>query len=301
MKTAPKWFVPRQIWVSERVAFAFFVYTLTASWFFSIGAEERLKIASINLLAASVILLMNRFGPRGLISALRNWLPCALIILAYRESGLFLSPDVTHSLDNLFVVWDRALLGNAIAREIVALYSPFIDRFFELAYLLTYPFVPLGFAAIYLRKEAPNSHAGIENVTDRFWTTVLLAVLTSYALFPYFPLTPPRVLFQDLVVHGDHPLLRQTNLWVLDRFSVQACLFPSGHVAGAVATALAVRAERPRLGALFMFAAASIAAATVYGRYHYFADAVAGALVGVAAYAVSSRIHQSSAKLPTSS
>jgi len=35
-----------------------------------------------------------------------------------------------------------------------------------------------------------------------------------------------------------------------------------------------------------MFLAASVAVATVYGRYHYAADALAGALVGIAAYAV---------------
>jgi membrane-associated phospholipid phosphatase len=55
---------------------------------------------------------------------------------------------------------------------------------------------------------------------------------------------------------------------------------------------LAVRAYRPRLGILFSIAALSVAAATVYGRYHYLADAVAGVLVGVAAFAVSSRIHR---------
>jgi len=33
--------------------------------------------------------------------------------------------------------------------------------------------------------------------------------------------------------------------------------------------------------------------ATVVGRYHYAADALAGALIGIAAFLVSSRIHRS--------
>jgi membrane-associated phospholipid phosphatase len=82
------------------------------------------------------------------------------------------------------------------------------------------------------------------------------------------------------------------NLWVLDHFSVQACLFPSGHAAAVTATALAVRAYRPRLGILFCIAALSVAAATVYGRYHYTADTVAGVLVGVVAFVVTRRIHK---------
>ena len=130
-----------------------------------------------------------------------------------------------------------------------------------------------------------------ERAMDDFWATVLLATLFCYAVYPFFPLTPPRVLFGD--VPGPHvePLLRKWNFWLLDHYSVQACIFPSGHVAAVTAVALAVRKHAPRFGALFLFLAASVALATVYGRYHYAADAVAGALVGVAAYAASNTIN----------
>jgi membrane-associated phospholipid phosphatase len=127
---------------------------------------------------------------------------------------------------------------------------------------------------------------------DRFWTAVLLATLFCYAVYPFFPLTPPRVLFNDVPGPAVPPLLRNMNLWVLDHFSVQACLFPSAHAAAVTATALAVRAYMPRLGILFCIAALSVASATVYGRYHYMADAVAGVLVGVVAFVVTRRIHK---------
>jgi membrane-associated phospholipid phosphatase len=95
------------------------------------------------------------------------------------------------------------------------------------------------------------------------------------------------VLFGD--VPGPHvePLLRKWNFWLLDHYSVQACIFPSGHVAAVTAVALAVRRQATRLGVLFLFFAASVAVATIYGRYHYAADAVAGVVVGVAAYQAS--------------
>jgi membrane-associated phospholipid phosphatase len=126
---------------------------------------------------------------------------------------------------------------------------------------------------------------------DKFWTAVLLATLFCFAVYPFFPLTPPRVLFNDVPGPPVSPLLRHMNLWVLDRLSVQACVFPSAHAAAVTATALAVRAYRPRLGILFCIVALSVAVATVYGRYHYLADAVAGMLVGVVGFAVSRRIH----------
>jgi membrane-associated phospholipid phosphatase len=47
---------------------------------------------------------------------------------------------------------------------------------------------------------------------------------------------------------------------------------PSGHAAGALATALAVGTTMPAAGAVFLVLAISIAAATVLGRYHYVID-----------------------------
>ncbi len=277
---------PGGLRVAERVLLAFFAYTTVAAWAFPLTLATRVLILPLNVMAAGVLILLSRGNRRDerLLSPLRDWLPCALIVLAYRESGLFIQPDVTHRLDQLFIVWDRALLASSWFRGLVSAGSPWLGRSMELAYLLVYPFIPLGFAAAYFAKRGVRNLSGHPAVVDRYWTAVLLAVLVSYALFPFFPLTPPRLLFHDLPGGAADPLLRGLNSWVLDRYSVQACIFPSGHVAGAVATALAVHTERPRLGWVFLFAAAMIAASTVYGRYHYSADALAGALIGVAAF-----------------
>ena len=155
--------------------------------------------------------------------------------------------------------------------------------------------VPLGFAALYFARPSlaarhkPDRKQHVEVMFDKFWTAVLLATLFCYAVYPVFPLTPPRALFNDVPGPPVPALLRNLNLLVLDRLSVQVCLFPSGHAAAVTAAALAVRACRPRLGIVFCVVAISVAVATVYGRYHYLADAVAGVLVGIVAFAVSRR------------
>jgi membrane-associated phospholipid phosphatase len=293
---------PRTLWgglrAAEKIALGFFAYT-TLHGLVALPLRERAILVSLNILVAIVIVVLSmelRIAAGPALGVLRDWLPCALIVLAYRESGLFLLPDLTHSLDDAFVQWDRALFANSWVRALVAAGSPWLERFFELCYLFTYPFVPLGFAAVYFaRGGTRGNESAWRRDKDFFWTTVLLAVLVSYALYPMFPLTPPRVLFHDLPGPAARPLLRGMNLWVLKYYSVQACIFPSGHVAGGVATALAVRARHPRLGALFVFAALSIAAATVFQRYHYAADAMGGALVGIAAFAFTVLIHRKSA------
>jgi len=275
---------------AEWIALAFLAYMILAAFVFHLAACEISIIMMLNTLTFATLMALRRNRERApWFVAAADLFPAVLVLAAYRESGMLLTPDPSHQLDLVFIHGDRVLLQNQFVQVALRWGAPWVQRYLELAYLLCYPLVPLGVGAIHLaiQRSAPtDSIAQSKRAVDDFWATVLLATLFCYVVYPFFPLTPPRVLFGD--VPGPHvePLLRQWNFWLLDHYSVQACIFPSGHVAAVTAVALAVRKHAPRFGPLFVFLAASVAAATVYGRYHYAADAIAGALVGVAAYAV---------------
>jgi len=291
----------RNLRVAEKVILAFLSYVVVASVFVPLAWQERLTLLGLNLATSVLIILLARFGRAErskLLVTLRDWLPCFLILLAYRESGLFFRPDPTHHLDYLFVSLDDALLKNPWVEGFLELSSPWFQRYLEFAYFLCYPLVPLGLAALYLpgRKQASPVNSGEpknsnHSAIDHFWTAVLLAALSCYVVYPFFPLTPPRELFNDLPGPAVAPLIRKTNFWLLGQYGVGASLFPSGHVAATTAMALALRKYVPRIGAIFLIAAASIALATVYGRYHYAADALAGLIVGWAAAFIANRLH----------
>jgi membrane-associated phospholipid phosphatase len=328
--------------VAERTLLAFFAALLIASLTLSLPGTTLGALAVVNAMVGGLIVALSNedlVERSRMASRLRDWLPALLMLLAYRESGLFIKADPAHRLDHLFILWDRTMLHSRWVEGLLDSCAPWLQHYLELCYLLCYPLVPLGFAALYLMRPATAAQrqpgrlpeklsfrevghslgaddesrksvvsrarllsraCGIgttgsgqrEVMFDKFWTAVLLATLFCYAVYPFFPLTPPRVLFNDVPGPPVSPLLRHMNLWLLDRLSVQACVFPSAHAAAVTAVALAVRAYRPRLGILFCIATLSIVVATVYGRYHYAADAVAGVLVGVAAFAVSCRIHK---------
>ena len=76
--------------------------------------------------------------------------------------------------------------------------------------------------------------------------------------------------------------LRRLNARILDKASVQANTLPSGHVAGAVAAALALMALSVTIGWTVMLVAVAIGVAAIVGRYHYAVDCVAGAVVAPA-------------------
>jgi membrane-associated phospholipid phosphatase len=348
---------------AEKTILAFFAALLIASLTLSLPGTTVGVLAVLNVMIGGLIVALSKDDPveaNRMASPLRDWLPALLMLLAYRESGLFIKADPAHRLDHLFILWDQAMLHSRWVQGLLYSCAPWLQYYLEICYLLCYPLVPLGFAALYLtrpsiasprqpsrmlkdlsfrgvprprddeesrgslvsrarflpfallrvgmarltdvfRHPARSSGLGVNlhhqplhpaAMFDKFWTAVLLATLFCYAIYPVFPLTPPRVLFNDVPGPPVSPLLRHMNLWVLNRLSVHACVFPSAHTAAVTATALAVRAYRPRLGILFCIVALSVAVATVYGRYHYAADAVAGALAGVVGFVVSSRIHR---------
>ena len=148
-------------------------------------------------------------------------------------------------------------------------------EYLELSYLLCYAVVPAGYACLLI--------GGYDDgVIDRFWSIVLLAAFMCYGLLPWLPTRAPRAIEPER--GGMRSSIRNWNLAVLNRASVQWNTFPSGHTAASLATALAVGNYSPLAGIILGLVALSIAAGSVVGRYHYAADALAGAAVAVLAF-----------------
>lgn len=288
----------------EKILLGFFTYLTAGACVYSLDGRQRLVAVLVNCLIALVLLLVGRAGEKRFLAALRPWMPVFFILVAYRESGLFYTPDPSHRLDYIFIRFDNAILRNRGLLRTLDWGAPWIQYYLELSYLLCYPIVPLGVACLCLFKIGGGGADGPEIIStsegarsgaralaiEHFWTAVLLASFTCYFLFPFFPLAPPRELFNDVPGPRVAPLLRAMNHWLLGKYAVGASLFPSAHVAATSAAALAIRRYLPRLGWFFVVVAVSIAVATVYGRYHYALDAVAGGVVGIGAYWVSCRL-----------
>jgi membrane-associated phospholipid phosphatase len=143
--------------------------------------------------------------------------------------------------------------------------------------LLVYLAVPAGATTLAV--------LGYGNQVDRFWTIVLLAEFVCYGMLPWIQTRPPRAIeTSDGVAHDG--VVRRLNLSLVNRASIQVNTLPSGHAAGAVATALAVGTSLPFAGIAFLFMALSISIATVLGRYHYVVDTVLGVLVAIVVWQV---------------
>ena len=261
---------------AEWIIFAFLVYAPTATFFVPTPPRLGLHLVLLNLtviLAYAALVSFDFSKPRLSFSVIRDWLPLAMVILAYREMGWFARPQASHLLESHWVVWDRLVLhgGGQAAIEFL---GPVLPSILEIAYALVYALPPFALAVLYL--------VGRRDKADQFLTVVLMGVLLCYAQFPFWPSEPPRVVFfgQDLPVY--YTVFRRFNLWMLGNYGIHTSVFPSAHVAGSVATAFGMRLALPArkwvYRSLFV-TALLIAVATVYGRYHYLADATCGAVI----------------------
>jgi len=79
---------------------------------------------------------------------------------------------------------------------------------------------------------------------------------------------------------------------------VHGAAFPSAHVAGSMVALLAAWRYRRWLFWVCLPFFLCMCVATVYGRYHYVADVLAGLAVGAAGFASGSRLMRNRAALP---
>ena len=267
---------------SEIASLVYFLFLACLAWLRPAPAGARLVVTGV----AAGVWLANGLAAgfaapalaRDSAARLRDWLPLAHLLLAYWTPRALVTGVNARFERWLLAVDDRILsspAGLAVARA-----PRLVKELLELSYSAVYPLVPLALLLLIA--------TGFRNEVDRFWTTVLLAEYACYGILPLVPTRPPRAL--DRRRHHEPALtIRRFNLWMLAGASNGWNTFPSGHVAGSLACGLAVWPSLPAAGAALIAAAAMIAVASVVGRYHYAADALAGAIVAVLAFAVAGR------------
>ena len=209
---------------------------------------------------------------------LRDWIPLAYTLAAFWEMDLFRGMAHDHSLESAWVLWDRWLLYGVHLQAAIEGLGWLLPFYLEMCYLLVYAVGAVGMTALLLNDRRDQ--------IDRFWLAYLAGTLGVYALFPFFPTDGPRAVFPNMDLPNVLTLPRQVNLWILGKYDIHSSIFPSGHVSSAFAAAWGLRAtlpEQPWIWRCMGIYACSVAVATVYGRYHYAADAVAGIVVSLAA------------------
>jgi membrane-associated phospholipid phosphatase len=204
--------------------------------------------------------------------------PSLVLLAGYRLSGLLFVRTDTRA-ENALLALDRSCLGQTGLLRAYAAAPRILREYLETSYLLVYVGIPAGALALVVTDHTSR--------LDEYWSVVLAAEFICYGMLPWIQTRPP------MLIQGGHgealpPMrgVRRLNQLIARRGSIQANTIPSGHAAGAMATALVVMSVAPGIGLLFLVLALSIAVASVLGRYHYAIDSVLGILVALLAWAI---------------
>jgi membrane-associated phospholipid phosphatase len=210
------------------------------------------------------------------ISMTRDWLPILLTLVAFQEMEFFLPGKFDHDFETAWIRQDIKVLHDWRLKQLIESLRSVIPVYLEFCYLLVYGLGPFCIALLYTQHRRSS--------IDRFLTFYLAGTLLAYALFPFFPSQPPRLLFPTVEAPAITSWVRRFNLFILKKGTIHIGVFPSAHVSSAFSAAwgmFVVFRHKQRIGWMLIVYAASVAVATVYGRYHYSSDVLAGVAVSV--------------------
>lgn len=245
--------------------------------------DEKIHLVAYHALAfvALMVFLWNlRNFSNPVVHFIREFYPLVIMLFFYREVGLLVHQYFDWTLDDwLFSVDDQ--MGKIGLRiwNLQRFYPParILNEFFSIGYSFYFILLPLSALVLYFR--APLFRF------RNFMFALCFTYFLHYILFIFLPAESPRFYM---------PGLRESlqGYWVSDwlQSAVEQNAFPGGsfpssHIAASVICLMAF----PYFGKwrfCILFLTLMLFAGTIYGRYHYFVDVVAGLGVGLCCYFV---------------
>jgi membrane-associated phospholipid phosphatase len=219
-------------------------------------------------------------------SFFRHFYPLMLYLFLYRESEQLNLLFVDRYLDPAFIALEERIFGFQPAVVFMnAFPHPLVSEFFYLSYFSYYVMIAGVGLALYFRKR------------EEFWHYLAVLSFVFYVCFLAFiflPVAGPPAFFMEIPKYlGQHrlpyyPLEFPASVtsgpffnlmgFLYSTFETGGGAFPSSHVAAAICVLFLSWRNLRRARYVVLAATIALSFATVYCRYHYAVDVVAGAL-----------------------
>jgi membrane-associated phospholipid phosphatase len=214
-----------------------------------------------------------------------DFYPAAFIPVLYETLGPLIAAARGHARDAVLIAADRALFGTDVTVWLQRFVNPALTTLFYLSYT-TYYFIALALGFVLLRRSTED--------LQRFLFTVTLCYYVSYAGYFALPALGPRyALAESHTVVLETTRIAATIERTLNELEhTKYDVFPSGHTMIAVTVLLvAFRRARDVFWYLLPFATLLVLS-TVYCRYHYVVDVIAGIALAVVTVPLGDAIYE---------
>jgi len=204
----------------------------------------------------------------------RDWFPFLVILMMYYSLwGDATHLLVTHDRDAQLIVVDQKLFGFQASVAIQRIVSPPLTAWMQFAYAFHLWNIPLVACFIYMRRPRQRFREMMSGLI-----TISLFGLLGYLLVP--AIGPIYTLHNRYTVPLVQPLaVFRQQIGLLDLARIKRDCFPSLHVGISFVVWLYAWRNSKRLGWILAPLVLSLWVSTVYLRYHYLIDCVAGFLL----------------------
>jgi membrane-associated phospholipid phosphatase len=263
---------------AELCTWSFFLFvTLLIIIFNNDGAIRPYFIANICILFLIVVIALAvkrrpEFRP---LAHFRNWYPAFLVTVPYRELSILIPQIQPHDIDDVLIRLDYFIFHVHPTVFIERFEMPVLTDVFQVVYC-SYYFLPILLGlVVYLRRDSRDFIHVIFAILFSFYVT--------YVGYILFPAVGPRFSLYHLQTTAlvgcvvTLPIRESLN-W-LEHIMRDA--FPSGHTMLALIVLFYTWRYEKRLLFLFAPIASMIIVSTIYLRYHYAVDVLAGMILAV--------------------
>ena len=221
----------------------------------------------------------------------RHWYPLPLYIFFFEELQGLVHAIFPGWFDRWLVAFDYRLTGVHPSVWMARFASPSLNDFMQFAYMTYFLNLVILPAILYARRDRLA-----------FWTMMTSTAVANYSIYVIAILLPIESPYYSLASLQTKPLTGggcTALIGLIERFGrVHGAAFPSAHVAGSTVAMLAAWRYRRWLFWVCLPFFVCMCVATVYGRYHYVADVLAGFAVGAAGFALGTKLTGNPAVLP---
>jgi len=270
----------RRFWAVDKVIIGYLVFTsiLLVVWWREIPDAAALAAAHLGAVA---LLLLEIKKPNPTSWYFRCWYPLPYVGACYKEMALLI-PAIRHSdADRWLAGIDFRFWGVHPTIWLERIYNPALTEYLQSVYTLFVPAVLLVPFLLWRKRRYGEF--------QYFAFLIASGYLVSYVGYLLVPALGPRFLLKPL----EHMPLQ--GLWLfqnmqhtLNRLESTAYdCFPSGHTELTILACSMSRLVSNRLFGIYFCYTLSIIFATVYLRYHYTVDLLAGAALAAALILVS--------------
>jgi membrane-associated phospholipid phosphatase len=272
--------------------------------FYSADPTYRLLIPVIHIIAMLglhwMILQHGRRPDKRALAGLRSFYPILLFTFFYMQSEFLNLTFVTQYLDGFFIRLEENLFGLQPSIHFMeALPYPAVSEFFYMSYFSYYLMVIGVGITLYLRSEEQFVH---------YISVISIMFYICYLLYIFLPVVGPPVFYSNIPgYHGQenlpyYPLEYPPQVTGGIFFNIMKILyrwfegfgaaFPSSHVAVAIGTLYFSWRYLPGIRYPHLGAVVCLSLSTVYCRYHYVVDVIAGVLLAALLLPLGEYLHR---------